>query len=63
MPLNSFVFTKMNRLHNFTVVVFKTCLSDLSAKIGLVMTEVERDVGFALAPSGGIWGHGTTALL
>jgi len=35
----------------------------LRAKIGLVMTEIERDADFALAPSGGIWGHGTTALL
>lgn len=63
MPLHSIVFTKMKRLHHLTVVVFKDCLSDLRAKIGLVMTEVERDAGFPLAPSGGIWGHGTTALL
>lgn len=63
MPLNSVVFTKMKRLHHLTVVVFKNCLSDMSAKIGLVMTELERDAGFALAPSGGIWVHGTTAML
>lgn len=54
MPPNSVLFTKMKRLHHLTVVVFKNCLSDRSAKIGLVMTELERDAGFALAPSGGI---------
>lgn len=54
MPPNSVLFTKMKRLHHLTVVVFKNCLSDRSAKIGLVMTELERDAGFALEPSGGI---------
>lgn len=47
------MFTKMKRLRHLTVVVFKNCLSDWRAKIGLVMSETERDAGFALAPSGG----------
>lgn len=42
---------------------FKDCLSDWSAKIGLVMSAAKRHAGSAVAPSGGVWAHGTTALL
>lgn len=39
---NSVMFTKMKHLRHLTVVVFKNCLSDWKAKIGLLCLKLKE---------------------